>query len=300
MIATIIVARRLKPRHVSCHYVALLPLCWVVSRLSGGTLEYLPHELETQRTGLSGLKKIVETWIERRFVHSARNVVVVCDPIKEWYEKAYGLTNVHVVRNVPEKDAVQIRTIPEGGFRERFSIPDGARVFIYQGLISAGRGIEILLETFAALDPARYHLVLMGYGDDHYRAKLDDAARQHANIHYQSAVAREWIVSYSASADIGILIPESNSLSYKYSLPNKFFEWAHAGLPIVLSENMEYQAQILTDNGFGWVTSHDNLMHVIEGMTPDIIARYAEQAKKFAQSAVWENDAAIFAHVYSR
>lgn len=300
VLSAVMLAHRLRPDHVTCHNAVMLPVAWAAARVSGASLEYLPHELEAHRTGLSGLEKWITTHVERLFIRSSRNVVVVCDPIRDWYEDTYGLTNVHVVRNVPEKDAVQIHPIPEGGFRERFGIPDGVKVFIYQGLLSAGRGVEILIDTFAAIDPARCHLVFMGYGEDCYQAKIDDAARKHTNIHYQPAVPREWIVSYSAGADVGILITESNSLSYKYSLPNKFFEWAHAGLPILLGENLEYQAQIVRENGTGWVTSKEDLKHTIDGITPDIVARYAEKAKEFARSAVWENDAAIFARVYSK
>ena len=51
--------RELKPDHVSCHNALLLPVAWFVSKLVGATLEYLPHELETKRTGLTGQALVV-------------------------------------------------------------------------------------------------------------------------------------------------------------------------------------------------------------------------------------------------
>lgn len=296
--ACIMTARQLRPDHISCHNAIMLPVAWAAARWSGATLEYLPHELETQRSGLMGMAKRVTAFVERRFIGSARNVVVVCEPIQEWYKNAYGLANVHVVRNVPERDAVQVRPLPEGGFRERFGIPDSAKVFIYQGLFSMGRGIETLLETFSKLDPAHSHLVLMGYGDDRYQAMVDDAAASRANVHFQPAVAREWIVSYSASADVGIFISERASLSYRYALPNKFFEWAHAGLPILVSENLEYQASLLQENGFGWAAPFDCLIRAVKRVSDTDLAPFARNASRYAASAIWDEEAKVFTQVY--
>lgn len=296
--ACIVTARQMRPDHVSCHNAIMLPVACAAARWSGATLEYLPHELETQRSGLNGLAKWVTALVERRFILSARNVVVVCDPIKEWYENTYGLTNVHLVRNVPEKDAVQVRPLPEGGFRERFGIPDSATVFIYQGLFSTGRGIETLLDTFAALDPARSHLVLMGYGDASYQAIIDEAAASRANVHFQPAVAREWIVSYSASADVGIFISERASLSYRYALPNKFFEWAHAGLPILVSDNLEYQASLLKEGRFGWDAPLNELTSAVRRISEIDIGPYTDNARRYAATAMWDEDAKAFADVY--
>jgi len=296
--ACIATARQLRPDHVSCHNAIMLPVAWTAARWSGATLEYLPHELETQRLGLNGVAKRATAFVERRFIRSVRNVVVVCDPIKEWYENTYGLTNVHVVRNVPEKDAVQVRPIPEGGFRERFGIPNSATVFIYQGLFSAGRGIETLLETFAKRDLAQSHLVLMGYGDASYRGMIEQVAANRANVHFQPAVAREWIVSYSAGADVGIFISERASLSYRYALPNKFFEWAHAGLPILVSDNLEYQASLLQKGGFGWNAPLSDLTSTVKRISDTNLKYYTDNAQRFAATAVWDEDAKIFAHIY--
>lgn len=300
IVSSIMMSMRLRPDYVSCHNASMLPVAWAASRLSSATLEYLPHELETQRSGLSGSKKKIETWIERRFIHKARNVVVVCDPIKEWYENAYELTNVHVVRNVPEKKALRVRPIPEGGFRERFGIPDSARVFIYQGLFSAGRGIEVLIEAFKRMDPAKSHVVFMGYGVDASQASIDAASATCANIHFQPAVAREWIISYSQSADIGLCISENAALSYRYALPNKFFEYAHAGVPILVSENFEYQADLLAKGGFGWATPLDRLEQTLTDLSEIDLSPLVTKAREYAAAAVWEEDAKAFASVYAR
>ena len=297
-VSSIRTARRHRPTHVCCHNALMLPVAWAMARLSGATLEYLPHELETQRSGLSGLKKKIETWVERRFIHSARNVVVVCDPIKDWYYNAYGLKNLHVVRNVPEREAVTVHPVPEGDFRARFAIPSKATLFIYQGLFGPGRGTDMLLDVFSRLDPAKSHLVLMGYGDPHSQVIIDKAVQDHENIHYQPAVDREWIVSYSAGADIGVSINNGNSLSYRYSLPNKFFEYSHAGLALVVSDNMTFQADLITDKNLGRVTAFEKSYECFKALSEMDLSPFRRQTLDYAKEAVWEHDAQAFAEVY--
>ena len=297
-VSSIRTARRHRPTHVCCHNALMLPVAWAMARLSGATLEYLPHELETQRSGLSGLKKKIETWVERRFIHSARNVVVVCDPIRDWYYDAYGLKNLHVVRNVPEREAVTVHPVPEGDFRTRMDIPDSARVFIYQGIFGPGRGTDLLTDVFSKLDPAQSHLVFMGYGADEAEALIRKAAEDYQNIHFQPAVARDWIVSYSAGADIGLWISEEATLSYRFALPNKFFEYAHAGVPMLVSDNLAYQADLLKEGGFGWATSLDALKATVIELSTIDLEPFRERSLTYAKDAAWEHDAQAFAEVY--
>lgn len=291
--------QRLKPSHVSCHNITLLPIAWAAARVSGARLVYVPHELETQRSGLGGAAQKVQALTEWAFIGAASGVVVVCEPIADWYRQAYGLDCIHVARNVPERDAVHVKKIPEGNFRERFGIPDDATVFIYQGLFGRARGVDRLLEIFSELPTERAHLVLMGYGDPPDEDMVRRNAEQHSNIHYQPAVPREWIISYTSGADIGIFIVETAPMSYRWSLPNKFFEYAHSGLPVLVSENLELLAAIVAEEDMGWSAPFSDMQCKIEALARTDIEPYRAQAKAYARAAVWEEDACVFKAVYS-
>lgn len=289
---------RLRPAVVSCHNVLLLPVCWVTARLASASLVYLPHELETQRSGLSGVARKVQEAIERAFIGRCEHVVVVCQPIAEWYVGRYGLAEVHVVRNVPEGDAISVRTPPEGDFRARFGIPAAAKVFIYQGLFGAARGTDKLLDIFSRLSPQTAHLVLMGYGDEEDEARIRALSRTHGNIHLQPAVPRDWIVSYTSGADVGVFIVENPPLSYRWSLPNKFFEFAHAGLPILVSDNLELQADLIRGAHIGWAVPYGDVERRIGEIALADLDSARRRTRDFAASAVWENDARAFHLVY--
>ena len=55
--AVILTSRQMRPNHISCHNAILLPVCWLAAKISKSHLQYLPHELETRRSGLIGLRK---------------------------------------------------------------------------------------------------------------------------------------------------------------------------------------------------------------------------------------------------
>ena len=240
----------------------------------------------------------LQGFVERRFIPAATQILVVCEPIAEWYRAQYGLTNVHVARNVPEREAVEVRTVPSGDFRARFSIPESATVFIYQGIFGKTRGTDRLLEIFSRLDPETAHLVMMGYGGEADQADIDACVARHSNIHHQPAVAREWIISYTSGADIGLLTVENAPLSYRYALPNKFFEYAHAGVPILVSDNFEYLAKIIADEAIGWSAPYEEIEGLIRNLTKTDLDPWRTRAREFAGSAVWETDARVFATVY--
>lgn len=291
-------ALRLKPTHVSCHNLVLLPVCWMAARVTGARLVYLPHELETQRAHLRGFAQKSQVLIEWIFIKAATDVVVVCEPIARWYRQSYGLTNVRVVRNVPERDAVVIKTVPEGSFRQRFAIPASATVFIYQGVFGKARGTDRLLKIFSNLSPERAHLVLMGFGDPADHEAIDCHVGRHANIHYQPAVAREWITSHTSGADIGIFIAEDPPLNDRWALPNKFFEFVHSGLPVLVSDNLELLSEIVTENAIGWSALYGDIRRKIETLSQTDVKPFRPRAWAYARSAVWEEDALVFEIVY--
>lgn len=285
---------------ISCHYVTTLPFCYFLSVLSNAKLIYVPHELETERFGVSGVRKRIDQIIERFFINFPSQIVVVCEPISDWYRSTYRLNNVHVVRNAPESDAVTINRPVEGTFRDFFDIPQGSTLFIYQGLFGVGRGTSQLLEIFSRLDSEKYHLVLMGYGDSISQGKVEEASDRYPNIHYKPAVPRKWITSYTAGADIGIVVSERASLSYQYSLPNKFYEYVHAGLPVIVSDNLTYLTFLIKHHKLGWSIPLHDLEEAILTAADSHLDDYKKRAIEFSATAVWESDAHVYADIYRR
>ncbi len=91
------------------------------------------------------------------------------------------------------------------------------------------------------------HFVILGEGE--YRKKFEAEANNSNcsdRIHFLGAVNHTELLTYTASADIGLALIENISISYYYALPNKLFEYIMAGIPI-LASNLPQMKKVIDD-----------------------------------------------------
>lgn len=234
---------------INCHSLPVLFLCYWLSRATGAKLIYDTHELETATVGLTGSRRWMSKVIERLYIGRVDYVICVGERIRGWYVQQYRIANASVVLNCPEPPAEAAESRVD--LRERFAIPTTAPVFLYQGLLSAGRGIELMLETFREVPEA--HLVLLGDGPLVLLA--EDAAERLANVHYHEPVPPREVLHMTRDADCGLSIIEPLALSYEYCMPNKLFEYVAAGIPVIVSNTAE-QAEFVRLHDLGVVLEH--------------------------------------------
>lgn len=267
---------------VNCHSLSVLPLGVLFKRLHGARLVYDAHELETETAVMRGPRRTLSRLVEARLIGSVDRVVVVSESIARWYRDRYGLDNVTVVRNVPEND----RGKASDDVKATLGIPRGDLLFIYQGLLDAGRGIRILRRAFAGGDPTR-HLVFMGHGA--MEAEIRGWAARHGNIHFLPSVPPDQVVAAARGADVGLSLIEDVCLSYRYCLPNKLFEYVAAGLPVIVSDFPEMGA-FVDAHGCGWRSPVDAaaLRALVSRLTPEEIRERAARASAVTLS--WKDE----------
>jgi len=217
---------------INCHSLSTLPVGVLLKRITGAKLVYDAHELETEASGLTGIRKYISKKVERWLIGYVDYSIFVGNLIRVWYKAAYGLVNTEVIYNCP-----RLREVPcSDYFHHKYGIPRELPIFIYQGVISEGRGVASMVEAFSSLKDTAV-LVVMGYGplEDWIRTKAD----QYDNIFYHPAVPPNELLSYTGAADYGLSIIESTALSYEYCMPNKLFEYAMARKPMVVSPTRE-------------------------------------------------------------
>ncbi|CAM3876880.1 Glycosyl transferase group 1 protein [Castellaniella denitrificans] len=224
---------RFRPAVVNVHTLALLPVGWLVKKIFRSELVYDAHELETEVVGLRGVRKRLAKWVERCFIESCSLVIVVSESIADWYQKEYPIRRPFVVMNAPR------RTLPGNSdwFRKELGIPAHKLIFLYQGGLTRGRGVEALLEAFKVRTDDDAVLVLMGYGE--LLADVIEASQRCERIFFCQAVSPDVLLDWTSSADIGISLIEPSCLSYLYCMPNKLFEYAMAGLPVMVSQTKD-------------------------------------------------------------
>jgi len=260
---TLVMALRgllLRPSIVHCHDYVVLPTAWLVSMVVGSALVYDAHELESERNGMSTRASRLCLRIERWCWRRVSLLVSVSPSILRWYAEHLGPKRSVLVLNSPVLPAPALGEVArerrsfgaQGYFHKRFGIPEGTPVFIYLGLLVRGRGIEPVLDVFRR-PGLRSHVVFMGYGDT---VGVADHAQRFLNIHFHPAVPHDQVVPLVREADCGLCLIEDISLSDRLCLPNKLFEYAFAGVPVLASRLPEI-ARVVGEYGLGICCDND-------------------------------------------
>lgn len=235
-IRAVAAGRRIMPRVVHCHDTFALPAGWILKRQLGCRLVYDAHELESDKNEQNPILSWSTLLIEKICWKRVDLLISVSRSIIDWYELNLGDKPSVLVLNAPivKSDSCMDPVTQERGryFHEKYSIPAGCPVFVYLGLLSPGRGIEICLDAFAA-GPIDAHVVFIGFG--RLKGSILEYAARRPNIHFHQAVPHDQVVPLVQSADYGLCLIERTSLSAYYCLPNKLFEYAFARIPVLAS-----------------------------------------------------------------
>ena len=116
------------------------------------------HELYLESTSLRDIERRLLAPIERRYMRRADAIVIVNESIRREYAERYGVEGT-VIRNCAEQGDMQSGQDLYGLTGQ---LPD-AQLVLYQGGLSVGRGLEVVVEAVAGF-PDKAHLVMMGYG----------------------------------------------------------------------------------------------------------------------------------------
>jgi len=233
----IIVGRRVRPDIVHCHDTFALPAGWFLKGHLGCRLVYDAHELESDKNAQTAILSRATLLIERFCWKRVDLLISVSDSIIDWYLRKLGSKPGVLILNAPviaDDSEAGSRPHESGNYlRERYRIPADEPVFIYVGMLSPGRGIEICLDAFAT-GPREAHVVFVGLG--RLERAIVEYSRRHPNIHFHEAVPHDRVVSLVRNADYGLCLIENTSLSAYYCLPNKLFEYCFARVPVLASD----------------------------------------------------------------
>ncbi len=233
---------------------ALVPVA-LAARRRGIPFVYDAHDLwlgrpRRDRSRLYfGLSQVTYRLIERTLIPWAAAVITVSRPIADHLARRYGLGRVDLVHNYPDRHPVARRDL-----RERFDASASSvdrRLVLYLGALMGGRGLEELADAAAHFEDAE--LVLLGSGAlEAELARRIRLAGSGDRVHLVAPVPPDQVVDYAASADVGVSPIVPSCLNYRYSLPNKLFQYMAAGIPVVASDFPQVR-EIVEGSGCGLV-----------------------------------------------
>jgi glycosyltransferase involved in cell wall biosynthesis len=216
---------------------ALVPN-YIVSKLRNKKLFYDTHEYYTGVPELkdSPFKKGVWKFFENWIFPKLKVVYTVNNSIRKLYQEEYG-NNISVIRNVPVSIKVESRPAPEQW--------KGKIILLMQGIgIHPNRGGLDLLEMMKYL-PDKYYLVYIGGGTQWnlINEKIREWKLEN-KVKMINKMPPAQLKQYTQLAHLGFSLDGFNDINYLYNLPNKIFDYIHAGVPVVATAIPEVKAVV--------------------------------------------------------
>ena len=200
---------------------------------------------------------------------------------------------MEVVRNVPE--LLPIDDAPSKTIRG---------LLIMQGIgMNEGRGVEELIRAVTLL-PVEFRLFLVGSGTVWKKCKLLAAELNLGErVQFKDPVPFDELRELTTTAWLGLSLDKPVSVNNRLFLPNKLFDYIHAGIPVLGSTIPEVKS-IIEQYAVGYC---------IEQVTPqsiaaavDYISKHPEQyrswkenTRKAARDLNWQNETKKLDNIYS-
>jgi len=261
-------------------------------------LIYDSHEYYIGVPELVSRPSVQKFWrsIEKRTVPKVDVMYTVNESIAELYRNEYK-REVKVVRNISDFKGFNAEQT-----KEQLGLPTDKAIVIIQGAgINIERGGEELIEAIQLVENA----VLIFVGDGDVLPKLKARV---AEMKWESTVLffgkrpYDELMNFTHLSSVGISMDKDTNVNYRFSLPNKIFDYIHAGIPLLVSDLPEIR-RIVEGYDIGLICpSHD----------PKIIASYLtkiicdlEQRKKFEKNLkvasaelTWKNECEVLKTIY--
>jgi glycosyltransferase involved in cell wall biosynthesis len=277
-----------------------LPIAWMIAKKNNAKLIYDAHELETGRnfgnSSLSRIYRIVWSFPEKLLIHKVDAVITVNRLIADELARLYKIHVPFVIMNCPVLDLVSNTNL----IRQELNIPDDMKILIYQGRITSGRGLESFFVAIQQLN----HTVGVVLGDGPLLQAYRDRVRsgEWQRIYLLGMINMTVLPTYTASADLGVVLIQDTCLSYRLSLPNKLFEYLHAGLPVICSD-LPAMATIVKEYQVGELVNPDDPVSIARGIkiTLGDLTRYKTlkaNTHKASEVYNWQNEGKKLIEIY--
>lgn len=173
--------------------------------------------------------------------------------------------------------------------------PVGDQVTVlYHGLIDKARNLDVAIEA-AALWTSGARLVIRGHTEHGYADvlhRLIAAKRVHERVTIEPPVPFVEMIARANEADIGYFVYGDGSPQRRYTLPNKFFEYAMAGLALCISDLPE-MATLLRRFDMGVIVpsmAPADIAATIDALAPAQIEGYKRASLAAAKELCWERE----------
>lgn len=266
---------------------------FIVSKLKNYLLVYDSREYFTESVTKKTSKKIWEV-LEKKLFPNLKNVITVNNSIKEVYKKRYRVP-ITVIRNVPN----QLAKICNGN---KPLLPANKKVLIMQGNgLNENRGAEEAVLTMQYL-PDEFMLYFIGGGTILSDLKLITNRLELDNkITFIDLLPYPEMMDYTRQCFLGLIFEKIGvSDQHMFSLPNKLFDYIHAGVPVLSSKAVEIKSIIQEYQIGTFIESFDpkEIAKTVVSLSAneEIYNQWKQNTVAAAREFNWENEEKILIH----
>lgn len=272
------------------------------ARRRGKALVYDSHEyflgapeLES-RPFIQGLWR----WVEKRCFPRITAGITVNTSIAQAYFAEYG-QSLQVVRNVPLLPEEGLPFPPTGDDHQEarrleacreLNLPTDRPIWILQGAgINIDRGAEELLEAVG--QDSKVLLLIVGSGDalPHLQRTADAQGWTDTQVRFIGRVPREALRRYTQAAHLGFSLDKPKSQNYRWSLPNKLFDYFQAGIPVIASDLVEVAAHLGAAGRVIPETTPEAIWSAANALLqPEAYRRAVQAAQQAAHRYHWDHE----------
>lgn len=246
------------------HELWVLESCALASNSLGSKLVYDSHELERHRN-LNWKESPKKSRIkdEEKYISHVDEVFAVSEGCAKVIKDDYNLEKVHLLRNSPVLKKMEKSP---GNLRKDLNLDSDTPLLVYTGSVTFNRGLELIIESLKEL--TKFHFVAVGPHNEGVKNELLSKAKE-SNIserfHLHEKVPPMELIDFISSADVAVIPIQNACLSYYYCMPNKLFEAAFAGLPIVASRLPDME-RFINKYDLGETFESDNVRSLIDAV----------------------------------
>jgi len=252
----------------------------------------------------SRTRRAVAAWadLEGEYIRDADRVITVGPAIAAALRERYGLEREPaVVLNAPEKGLA----VGDGdSLRERLGLPKDVPLAVYSGGLNQARGVHVLIEAMRNLSDVHLAVVCVPHADTWYVHQLRaESARLGLTerVHFVDPVPSDQVAPFLSSADVGIHPMVGGFANHEMALPNKLFEYIHAGLPLVVTD-LEQMGAFVRSRGIGEAFRSDDTLDLASKIRAVIANprpyRAAVRAPSLRADFSWERQKEVLYGVY--
>lgn len=234
------------------HMIGIAERAAVRGRLRGRQVRWIydAHEYVPGLARYSARVLAAYVSLEREYIRRADRVITVSEPIADQLWRVFDLgRKPAVVLNAP-LPVVPDRASPS--VRQAAGVRENVPLLVYSGGADPTRGVHTIVKALPLMPGV--HLALVVRSESSYvqsLRRIAESASCEDRLHIVPFVEPDQVASYLSSASAAVH-PLTHYGNHEVALPNKFFEYLHARLPVVVSD-VRAMAQLTQALGIGEV-----------------------------------------------